>query len=141
MSNALVRVWVHLVWATWDRMAWIDEPTERIVRDAAAAQCTRLDAPLQAFGSADDHVHAVVELNRQRTLVEVVRAIKGATSNAVQHDQPDRTFRWQEGYGAFSISEREPAVVLAYVREQRQRHAAGAINPEWEPEAFDARKG
>ena len=41
-------------------------------------------------------------------------------------------FRWQEGYGVFSVSRSHVKRVKAYVEGQKQRHEAGNVWPEWE---------
>jgi REP-associated tyrosine transposase len=132
MSNSLSRVLVHFVWSTWQRHGWVDESVEEIIRDAIAAQCERLECPLRAFGAYVDHVHVVTELHREVTLSQLVRAMKGASSHRVARHDPTLGFRWQQGYGVFSVSEREPDRVLAYVRAQRERHASGTIESTWE---------
>jgi hypothetical protein len=43
-------------------------------------------------------------------------------------------FRWQRGYGAFSVSPNDVPVVERYVREQRHHHALRAIEPSLEPD-------
>ena len=115
--HTFVRAWIHLVWTTAKRAALIDHKVEKIVRDAIARQAERLACPLEAFGANDDHVHVVVQQDKATSLVVLVRALKGASARAVGVHEPARVFRWQEGYGAFSVSERDPSGVVAYVVE------------------------
>ncbi len=138
MSHSLTRVYVHLVWSTWRRTPWIDAAVERTIRDAIAKQAERLECALHAFGASDDHVHTLLELNRSTTLVVLVRALKGASGRVTNMNHRELNFRWQEGYGAFSVSERDPQPVIEYIRNQRERHATGAIDSDWEPTATQA---
>ena len=88
---------------------------------------------MRAFGAFDDHVHVLLEIDRNHAIWTVARAIKSASSNVVGRMRPDLVFAWQNGYGAFSVSERDPDSVIAYIREQRVRHARGEIDSAWEP--------
>ena len=138
MAHSRSRVLIHVVWSTWRRTPWIDRSLEVAIRDAVAAQAERTRCPLLAFGAFVDHVHVALDLHRTQSLAVLLRALKGASGHVAAHERPEIAFRWQEGYGAFSISERDPEEALAYVRAQRERHAANAVLAGWEPDEFDA---
>ena len=136
MPHTIVRVLVHLVWATWDRTRRLDQEVEAIVRNAIATQASRLHCPLHAFGASDEHVHVLIELEKKVAIASLVRALKGASGHDVTRMRPDLQFRWQsQGYGAFSVSERDPGNVVDYIRSQRERHRSGDLAAEWESTA------
>ncbi len=137
MAHSRSRVLVHLVWCTWLRTPWIEAALETTIHEAIAANAERLLCPLHAFGAFHDHVHAAVDLHRTVSLAVLLRALKGASGHDAARARPELGFRWQEGYGAFSISEQDPDAALAYVRRQRERHAAGHLHAEWEPGGFE----
>ena len=64
-------------------------------------------------------------------MAKFARAAKSASTVFVNRTTAEK-FAWQRGYGAFSVSERDPSAVLAYVRDQRDRHATQRVEPEWE---------
>jgi hypothetical protein len=46
--------------------------------------------------------------------------------------KPNIFFKWQGGYGAFTVSKDGLALVKAYIMNQRAHHAEGRIFGEWE---------
>lgn len=51
---------------------------------------------------------------------------------------PDRQFKWQGSYGAFTVSRWDVDKIIRYVKRQKEHHAANDLWPEWE-EAFEVR--
>ena len=102
------------------------------------AQCDRFTSismrcPLHAFGASDEHVPVLIELDEEggsrvaRASVErclVTRRHPSATRPAIPMAI--------EGYGAFSVSERAPGIVMDYIRRRRERHRSGDLAAEWE---------
>ncbi len=55
--------------------------------------------------------------------MDVVRNLKAGSSRWVHDTFPDvRDFRWQTGYGAFTVSHSSIDVVKAYIANQREHH-------------------
>ena len=80
---------------------------------------------------------SLVELHREVNLVTLLRALEGASGNSANKARRDPPFRWQEGYGAFSVSESHIESVIEYVKNQRAHHASGSLAPEWELSPVD----
>lgn len=52
-----------------------------------------------------------------------VQLLKGASSHWSHETLPDFAhFAWQDGYGAFSVSQSAIPAVVAYIRRQREHH-------------------
>jgi putative transposase len=78
---------------------------------------------LVVAGCATDHVHAVVRLAASVSLADLVRQLKGASSYELNHTGAShRSFAWQTGYWAESLSPTDLDPVAAYVRNQRVHH-------------------
>jgi putative transposase len=78
--------------------------------------------PLLVNGPAD-HVHLLMILPPTQSLSDVMRVLKTNSSKWVHETWPDRAaFGWQEGYGAFAVSESMRAALLEYIRNQEQHH-------------------
>ena len=124
MRRNKLALYVHLVWATWDRLPLIMPHMERrlyrcMEHEAQQAGCTVL-----ALNGIVDHVHLVVSLPSTVTIAGLVKQVKGVSShfaNAVL--SPDRQFKWQGGYGAFTISRWDVDKVVQYVKRQKEHHA------------------
>jgi REP element-mobilizing transposase RayT len=70
-----------------------------------------------------DHVHVLAVVPATAALADVMRVLKTNSSKWVHERWSDRAlFGWQEGYGAFSVSESNRAAVLEYIRKQEQHH-------------------
>ena len=63
------------------------------------------------------------------TVSDFVGRIKGASSHLVTHVlRTGEPFKWQGGYGAFSVSKRNVPAVRDYVLNQEQRHRDGSVH-------------
>jgi REP element-mobilizing transposase RayT len=75
-----------------------------------------------------DHVHLLVRLHPSIAVARLMAEVKGFSSHAVTS-----RFRWQRGYGAFSVSFDDLPAVESYIRNQKRHHELQAIEPELEP--------
>jgi putative transposase len=128
-------LFVHLVWATWDREPLLRREWERPVYRAIAEKCDELGARVIALGGVEDHLHLLVLIPSTLTVAELVGQVKGVSSHLVNHQLlagGDGFFKWQGNYGAFSVSPQLVPTVSKYIRNQREHHAAGSVQAEWE---------
>jgi REP element-mobilizing transposase RayT len=133
MRRAKNGVFVHLAWATWDRLPLLKGEVERAVHRAVSAECGKLQAEVLAIGGVDDHVHLLVRLPATLAVAKLAQQVKGASAHLVTHMvAPDQFFKWQGAYGAFSVSPHDLDTVCAYIRHQHEHHAAGSLVAEWE---------
>ena len=66
-------------------------------------------------------MHLLVRFPTTISVSDFVGRVKGATSYFVTH-LLDSPFRWQGGYGAFTVSRRHVDAVSEYVLNQEHRH-------------------
>lgn len=113
---------VHLVWATKDRRPWLDPEWRSRLFACAATTLTRNGGKLLCAGSVKDHLHLYVEISATITIAKLVSTLKSNTARWIQHSFPHRRdFRWQHGYGAFTISASDDASLRDYIRNQERR--------------------
>jgi len=75
------------------------------------------------IGGMPDHVHMLLSLPSTMSISKAMQLIKGGSSKWVHETFPDqRTFSWQEEYGAFSVSASQLDKIIAYIRGQAQHH-------------------
>jgi putative transposase len=133
VRRAGVAVFVHLVWATWDRLPFLTPEVEREVHRAIGAKCDELGTQVVAIGGIEDHVHLLVGLPATLSIADLVKHAKGASSHLVTHGLgPGQVFKWQGAYGAVSVSRHHVPLVSDYIARQREHHADGSLVPEWE---------
>lgn len=122
------QLYVHYVWATWERLPLIDPAIEPRLYGSMRTKCQEHGCAVVALGGIADHVHLLVRLATTITVARLVAEVKGASSHLMNHEIHSRAcFKWQNGYGAFTISKRAVPLVQAYVLNQKQHHAAGSL--------------
>lgn len=120
-----LQLYLHLVWATWDRLPLITPDIESRLHGALAEKARQLGCEPLAIGGVPDHVHVLVRLPATTTVATLVKELKGASSHLVNREvAPAAGFRWQGGYGAFTLARRDVPLVRRYVAEQKRHHAA-----------------
>ena len=128
MHRPMCKLYVHLVWATWDRLPLIDGRIEPVIYASIAAKCRELRCTPLAIGGTADHVHVLVQIAPAVSVSRLAQEIKGSSSHLVTHQYvPEGSFRWQGSYAAFSVGERDVPRVRQYVEEQKRHHADAAL--------------
>ncbi len=138
MRGAKDEVFIHLVWATWDRAPLLTEQARRVAYRAIAAKCEALGAVVMALGGVSDHVHLLIRLPTALSVATVVKEVKGSSGHllAKQAMATGQFFKWQGAYGAFSVSPHELDKITTYINHQEEHHAQRNIIAHWElPEA------
>jgi REP element-mobilizing transposase RayT len=82
----------------------------------------------------EDHVHLLARVPTSLSTADLVKQVKGSSSHLVNpaHGR-QATFRWQGGYGVFSVSRQHVSRIRRYVLNQEEHHRAGQIAPYLEP--------
>lgn len=133
MRRPCVRVYVHYVWATWDRVPFLVPELEHLVYREILAKCTELKSPVEAIGGTENHVHLLVQQHSATSIAQVAKEVKGASSHLVTHNPGyPSPFKWQGSYGAFSVSAEHVPRAVSYIRLQKQRHDSAGIIEAWD---------
>jgi len=120
MPQSLARVLVHIVFSTRNRARLIKPEFERELFGYIHGIIENNGAKLFIAGGVEDHVHLLVSLGRTVSIGELVGDIKRDSSKWMK--AKCRSFYWQNGYGAFSVSESNVESVIRYIRDQKRRH-------------------
>ncbi|HET7232631.1 MAG TPA: IS200/IS605 family transposase [Longimicrobium sp.] len=117
-------MYLHLVWSTRDRHPYLADPDlRRRVYECINAECTGRRADVLAIGGIEDHVHVLVRPPAVIAPAELVKSMKGASSHMVNYEIGAADyFKWQGGYGAFSVSKRHVPMIRDYVLRQEEHH-------------------
>src|SRR5579862_1530922 len=95
MPNPYTCVYVHFVWATWDRLPMIEPEWEAELYAVIAAKCQELKCNLYEIGGTANHIHVLLRLAAVQSLANVAHDMKGASSHLVTHKlAPGSIFRW-----------------------------------------------
>jgi len=123
MSQSLSKIYTHLVFATKDRADII--PTDNLsdVHAYIAEILNKNGCHAIAVGGTTNHVHILYVQSSVLSLSDTVRIIKSNTSKWINSKNGKFTFFcWQDGYGAFSISESHVNQVVKYIHNQQEHH-------------------
>ena len=84
------------------------------------------------IGGTADHVHLLLGISRDRSVVETVRDLKANSSRWIRSEFPSSgSFSWQAGYGAFTVGRSGVANVRAYIENQEEHHRTKTFQEEF----------
>ena len=85
-----------------------------------------------AIGGMPDHIHMVLKCKPTLAFSDLVRTIKGSSSKWInEHFDVGGRFSWQEGYGAFTVSQSKLRTTINYVNNQEHHHCQEDIQGEF----------
>ena len=138
MRHSRVGLFIHCIWATWDRLPLITETNERPIYRSIEAKCAELGVEVIAIGGVADHVHLLIEMPATENIAHVIKEIKGVSAHLIATElTPNDFFRWQGAYAAFSVGLEDIESVRHYILHQKEHHAAQNLIADWEPN-FDS---
>jgi len=132
MSHTFSLLLYHIVFGTQHRAAFIDPQLRDELYPYIASIVQNERGSLLAIGGMPDHVHLLVRLKPTASVADFLRSVKANSSRWVhERADPPRRFGWQEGYGAFTVSESSAAKVCRYVNKQEEHHRRRSFEEEW----------
>ena len=132
--GSYAEIYLHLVWGTWDRLPLLTGDRVEVVYHAIRQECERLGAEAIAIGGIEDHVHLLARVPPTIAPADLVKHVKGSSSHVVNPEHGRRAeFRWQGGYGVFSVSRQHLARIRRYVLNQEEHHRSGRTAEFLEP--------
>ena len=132
MANTYTSLHYHVIFSTKNREPLLSvDARERVWRYlggiARANEMTALE-----IGGVADHVHVLVSLPASLAIAKAVQLIKGGSSHWVRENIAGLSgFAWQDGYGAFTVSESQIEAVRDYIRRQEEHHRARTFAEEY----------
>jgi len=118
MSHAYSHNLLHCVFSTKQRQDLIRNPEELWRYVAALAHAKNIH--VVAAGGTENHLHILILLPQTISLATAMREIKANSSRWLRETSVQ--FQWQEGYGAFSVSQSQRQAVEDYIANQAQHH-------------------
>jgi putative transposase len=123
MGDALVQIYLHCVWSTWDRLPLISQDIEKGIYKSILEKCKEKGCIVIALGGTPNHLHLVVRFPSTISVADFIKEIKGSSSHLVTHQlRPNEFFKWQGSYAVFSVSEKDLRRIKSYVEHQKEHH-------------------
>ena len=125
MPQSLAQITIHIVFSTKNRERSLQSSELRDQFYAYMATILRdnVDSPALLINGVEDHIHGLISLSRKFAIMKVIEEAKTETSKWMKRQSSElRSFAWQAGYGAFSVSESHISQVRAYIGNQEEHH-------------------
>jgi len=132
MPQSFASVYLHWVFSTKQRYPYFSDRVKRIeLFSILGGKCKTLDCNPIVVGGIEDHVHLLTTFGRKLSIAETVKEVKRGSNQWVQNELGIRGFKWQSGYGVFSVSQSQLDVVRQYIENQEQHHASRGFQDEF----------
>ena len=130
LHMAFWRIYGHLVWATKNRLPFINDNIEPRLYAQLVNKANEMSCVVHAINGMADHIHVVLSIPPKHSVSDVVKMLKGSSSHFVNHvlKPPNVYFAWQEGYGYFSLGESQLPIAVSYVQNQKSHHTQQTTN-------------
>ncbi len=122
MASTHTQLLYHLIFSTKNREAMIDSSWRDRLHEYLGGVVAGLGGAPQGVGGVADHVHLLVGLKPTHCLSDFMRDLKKSSSIWVSEQIGLKSFRWQEGYAAFTVSASVRESVRAYIAGQEEHH-------------------
>jgi len=119
-----VRVWVHLVFATKNRVPFLSSSDLRKrVYDHVRHNAIKKNIFLESVNGYHEHMHCLISLNKAHSISHTAQLIKGESSFWINKNKlTGQKFGWQDDYWAVGVSESHLAAVKNYILHQESHH-------------------
>ncbi len=133
MSHSLTKIWIHAIFGTKNRMPLINDNISKLVHEYIQKQLEDLGCNPRIINGTADHIHMLFLISREKTIVEIIKNIKGGSSHWINQEELIKLkFSWQIGYGAYSVSESNVLIVEKYIRNQKEHHRKMTYKEEYD---------
>ena len=132
MANTYTSLYYHVVFSTKNRVQCISPEIEHRVWAYLGGVARKHHMTALQVGGVEDHVHALVIAPPTLAPSQIAQALKGDTSKWIHEEFPPlRSFAWQDGYGAFTVSKSSLPEVVRYIKNQREHHRKRTFQEEY----------
>jgi REP element-mobilizing transposase RayT len=126
-----VRVWVHVVFTTKNREPVLKKEIRELLFDHIKENAKKKDIWIEALNGFTDHLHVLISLNKDQTISQVLKLIKGESSFWINKNKIVLgKFTWQDDYWAVSVSEGHIAAIKEYIVRQEEHHRKKSFTEE-----------
>lgn len=132
MRSACAQLYFHAVTSVKFRRALISPDWEDSLYEIMADQFKRMGHTPIVINGVKDHLHLLWRHNRNVSIPDTMQKVKGNGSHWVnQKCLTEQLFRFQGGYGIFSVSRDRVPMVKNYILNQKAHHAQSSLREEY----------
>lgn len=132
MANTFSQIYIHLVFAVKGRENCIDPKWKDELFKYICGIVNNKDQKVYAINGMPDHLHVLVSIKPNYAVSELMKDIKANSSRWINEQRlVAGKFQWQEGFGAFSVSQSQIEKVVHYIDEQEIHHKKTTFREEY----------
>ena len=123
MSSSHCNLLYHIVFSTKRREPWLTRGIRSRAHQYLGGAIRGEKGIAVSINGTADHVHILAKLRQDKAISKLVGELKANSSGWISRTfQEAAGFEWQEGYGAFTVSESQLSKVRRYIERQEEHH-------------------
>lgn len=132
MAQSLAKILVHIVVSTKGHRPFLDANIRSELYAYLAGIFNAKDSHAIKIGGVENHIHIFCTLPKCVSLADMIEEFKKSSSKWVKtKGQQYESFYWQNGYGAFSVSQSDADRVIKYIETQEEHHRKTSFEEEF----------
>jgi putative transposase len=132
MPHSYVSCLMHCIFSTKGREKIITDEMQARLWPYIGGVARENKMTALAVGGVSDHCHVLLSIPATISVAKAIQLIKGGSSKWVNDTfAGTRNFRWQEGYGAFSIGVSGTKDTVRYIETQKRHHQKKSFEDEY----------
>jgi len=84
---AYIRIWIHCVWGTKNRIAFLTKENKRTIINHIRENARTKDIYIDFINGSKEHLHCIISLNQDQNISKVMQLIKGESSFWINKNQ------------------------------------------------------
>ncbi|MCX6233605.1 MAG: IS200/IS605 family transposase [Bacteroidetes bacterium] len=123
MANTYTSCYIHCVFTPQGRKPILTYDIRESTFHYIGGIANNYSMRLLAAGGLSDHVHLLISLSPEVSISKALQIIKSNSSRWIRQNYPSmKNFRWQEGFGAFSVGVSQIDRTRKYLKNQETHH-------------------
>ncbi|MES2649829.1 MAG: IS200/IS605 family transposase [Bacteroidota bacterium] len=131
MPGTFSQLYIQVVFAVKFRNNSIDFAWEEYLYKYITGIVQNKGQKMLAINGMPDHIHFLIGMRPACCLSDLVREVKKSSNEFIQEKKFSNNFNWQEGYGAFSYSNRDLNHIIGYINNQKHNHKKKSFKDEY----------
>jgi len=132
MGNTFSQIFIHLIFSTKQRAPNIKHQFEESLKSYISKSAEKHQLQILAIGGTANHLHVLLIIPPKFSVSKAAQIIKGSSSNWLNNTHFNKgIFRWQRGYGAFSINKSLVPATINYINKQKEHHTDTSYKEEF----------
>jgi putative transposase len=120
---SFLRIWIHCVWTTKDRIPYLKDPIRETVISHIRENAKTKGIYVDQINGYYEHLHVIISLGGTQNTSDIVQNLKGESSFWINKNKLTRfKFEWQDDYYAVSIRTDQLNNLREYMKTQVKHH-------------------